>query len=373
MKGHPERQPQLFYPLDLEQMVPADHPLRPLKRRVDAELAGMRRAFAAAYSPTGRPSIPPEQLIKATLLQALYSIRSERQLCEQIQYNMLYRWFLDMAPDTAVWDHSSFTTNRERFAEHDLLGQFFRGSVAQGIREGRVSAEHFSVDGTLIQAWASMKSFRPKDPDQGDPPTPDGGSNRWVNGRGEKRSNHTHESRTDPQARLFRKGNGQSAVLAHMGHVLMENRNGLVVELAVTRADGLAEREAAKTMLERAGRIKGLHPVTLGADTGYGDGEFLWELEHELKVQPHIPSREVPQVIDDPYSWARWQAHRRRAEPGYGMSQRIRKCIEEIFGWLKTTAGAGKARFVGRWKIRDYLYGAAAIWNLMRLSKLAAA
>jgi len=263
MRGQVDRQPQMFHVFNLDELIPADHPLRGIKRRVDAELARLRARLEQAYCADGRPSIPPEQLIKATLLQALYSIRSERQLCEQIQYNMLYRWFLELAPDAAAWNHSTFSKNRERFAEHDLMGEFFRSSVAAAVREAAASREHFSVDGSLIEAWASMKSIVPREPAEkdndkagrGDPPAGgSGGSNRWVDWHGEKRGNATHYSRTDPEALLARKGSGREARLSHTLHTLMENRNGLIADIEVAAADGHAERRAALTLLKRTGR-----------------------------------------------------------------------------------------------------------------------
>ena len=260
MRGKTDPQGVMFHSFNLEELIPQTHPLRAIKPRVDAELWGMRKSFESSYAATGRPSIPPGQLIKASLLQALYSIRSERQLCEQIQYNMLFRWFLDMAPEDNAWDHSTFTRNRERFSQNDLMGEFFRSSTMQAVREDAVSHEHFSVDGTLIESWASMKSFRPKDNGDGDSNNNndknDGegpGSNRWVDWHGEKRSNETHASRTDPEARLMRKGAGRELKLAHSMHILMENRNGLIMAVEMDQADGLAERRSALAMLKRVG------------------------------------------------------------------------------------------------------------------------
>ncbi len=251
MRGEVDRQREMFYVLDLEALVPETHPLRAIKKRVDAELRRLRPHFDRAYAPCGRPSIPPEQLIKATLLQALYTVRSERRLCEQIQYNLLYKWFLDLKPDAAAWDHSTFTKNRERFAEHGLMRRFFEGSVAAAIEAQAAGDDHFSVDGTLIEAWASMKSFRPKDENDDDEPGGRSDSNRWVDWKGEKRSNRTHASKTDPEARLARKGPGREAILAHSMHALMENRNGLIMEIEIDEANGTAERACAERMLQR--------------------------------------------------------------------------------------------------------------------------
>lgn len=371
MRGRVDGQGALFCMVDLEARVPEDHPLRAIKRRVDAELGRMREAFRRAYAKTGRPSIPPEQLIKATLLQALYTIRSERQLCEQIDYNMLYRWFLDMSVDEPVWDHSTFTKNRDRFAKHGLLQRFFEGSVAQAIAEEAARVDHFSVDGTLIEAWASMKSVRPKD--EPDDTTSGGDSNRWVDWRGEKRSNETHASRTDGEARLARKGRGQPAILAHSLHALMENRNGLLLDVAVDEANGTAEREVAVEMLGRVRRRHWLRPETLGMDQGYDDGPFLETLEADCDVVPHVPMDAPPRDPERPGYEARRRAHRRRHTVGYRISQCVRKRIEEIFGWLKTIAGLKKTRFVGRWKTQLYAYAAGAVWNFLRLAKVQAA
>lgn len=377
MRGQNDPQMLMFYTLDIETLIPADHPLRAFKKRVDAELRAMRKEISAAYSHTGRPGVPAEQLIKATLLQALYSIRSERQLCEQLQYNILYRWFLGLSLEDKVFDHSVFSKNRERFAEHGLMARFFQGSVAQAIKEEAASREHFSVDGTLIEAWASMKSFRRKDED---PPQDGGGTdggqdpaNRWVDWKGEKRSNETHESKTDPEARLARKGAGQSSLLAHSLSVLMENRNGLIVDLEVLEADGQAERDAAVLMLERAQANPVLEPKTAGMDKGYDDGEFLVEVERELKIEPHVAIREGRMVVDDLASLARADALGRQQTAACQVSRRKRMRIEEIFGWLKSVGGLRKTRFVGQWKTRLYAQAAGATWNLLRLCRLAAA
>jgi len=377
MRGQTDPQMMMFYAVDVETLIPVAHPLRAFKRRVDAELRAMRHDIDAAYSATGRPGIPAEQLIKATLLQALFSIRSERQLCEQIHYNILYRWFLDLSLEDGVWDHSTFTKNRERFSEAGLMARFFQGSVVAAIKEEAASREHFSVDGTLIEAWASMKSFRPKDeePPQDDGSSGDGQnpSNRWVNWHGEKRSNLTHESKTDPQARLARKSAGQSSLLAHSLHVLMENRNGLIMGLDLREAGGEAERDAALALLEQATRNRRLDPKTVGADKGYDDGAFLLKVEQEFQIEPHVAIREGAMVLEGPESMARFKARCRQKEEGYTISQRCRKRIEEIFGWLKTVGGLRKTRFVGQWKTELYAQAAGATWNLLRLCNLAAA
>lgn len=371
MRGQIDRQPVMFHTFNVEQMIPETHPLRGIKRRVDRELAALRPRFDRAYSREGRPSIPPEQLIKATLLQALYSIRSERQLCEQIQYNMLYRWFLDMAPDGAAWHHSTFTKNRDRFAEHDLMGEFFRSSVVQAVREQAASLEHFSVDGSLIEAWGSMKSFRPRD-ENDDDHKGDGGSNRWVDWHGQGLSNQTHQSRTDPEARLMRKGVGREARLSHSLHLLMENRNGLIMDLEMDAADGRAERRCAVAMLERVKRRWHIERATVGCDAGYDDGEYLLELQR-MKVAGHVAVKACPTKIRGAGDLARvdgWNARRRE---DWRISRRKRMQAETLFGWLKTVAGWRKARFVGRWKLRWYAQASAATYNFLRLTRLTTA
>jgi len=373
-----DHQGQMFYCFDMDSRIPQGHPLRSIKAQADAELARLRPAFAAAYATTGRPSIPPEQLIKATLLQALYTIRSERRLCEEINYNLLYRWFLDLSPEAEVWEHSVFSKNRERFAEHvaselarRLMRRFFDSSVAQAIRDDAASEEHFSVDGTLIEAWASMKSVGPKDSD--DDKRGSGDSNRWTNWRGEKRTNETHESKSDPQARLARKGNGQGAILAHSAHALMENRNGLIMDIVIDEANGQAERENALEMLKRMRRRHRLLPETLGADKGYDDGEFLEALECDQLVTPHVAIRDGVIRDDRVAGQCRREARKRQRTKAYQISQRKRKRVEEIFAWLKTIGGLAKTRFVGRWKTQLYAYAASAAYNFLRRARLAAA
>lgn len=377
MRGRVNPQAEMFYVMDLEALIPADHPLRAIKRRTEAELYRLRPHFNAAYAEVGRPSIPPEQMIKASLLQALYSIRSERELCQQISYNFLYRWFLDLAPGAPVWDHSSFTKNRERFAEHGLMRRFFEGSVAQAIESEAAGSEHFSVDGTLMQAWGSIKSFRPKDEAKdgaGDTDGKGGGdANGWVDFHGEKRSNETHESKTDPEARLMRKGRGREAELSHSMHALMDNRHGVILDVAVTEASGTAEREAAKQMLRNVRRRHALRPKTLGADKGYDDGKFLLELEKKYQVKPHVAIREGEIKATGEEARARERARRRARTQSYQASQRCRRRIEQTFSWIKKVAGMAKARVAGRWKIQLQAYASGACYNLMRLARLAAA
>ena len=370
MRGRTDSQGEMFYGMDVEGLVPADHPLRAIKPKVDSELRRLRPHFNQAYARGGRPSIPPEQLIKATLLQALYSIRSERRLAEEIRYNLLYRWFLDLKPDAAVWDHSTFTKNRARFAEHGLMRRFFEGSVAAAIEAEATSDDHFSVDGTLIESWASMKSFRPKDEDDDE----DGGdSNRWADFRGERRSNATHASKTDPEARLARKGRGQAAILAHSMHALMENRHGLVMDIEIAEANGTAERQCAEKMIKRVRKRHGLRPKTLGTDKGYDDGNFIDQFERKLKIIPHVAVREGKIVDSGRAGQARRRARRRQKTQGYQMSQHSRKRIEAIFGWLKEIGRLRRARFAGQWKIQLYAYAAAATYNFLRLEQLSAA
>jgi len=368
MRGHVSGQGPMFLMINMEDKVPADHPLRAVKRRCDRILADMRRDFNAAYSRLGRPSIPPEQLLKALLLQALYSIRSEILLMQAIDYNLLYRWFLDLPGDEPVWTPEVFSMNRERFARHNLLQKFFDRIVAEAITEQLASPDHFTVDGTLIRSWASQKSLRPKD----EPPAdedPDDPGNPDVDWRGQKRSNATHQSRTDPEARLARKGRGKEAHLCHSGHVLMENRNGLVLAVAVDAADGTAERRCAKAMLKQVRHRHRLRPKTVGMDTGFDDGEFLAEVEADGTV-PHVPIRAGRIRATDEAGQARRRARRREKSKGYRLSQWIRKRVEEIFGWMKTVGDLARTRFVGRWKIRLEMVITGAAYNLLRLVRL---
>jgi len=370
MRGQTDGQSQMFLMINLEQKVPLDHPLRGIKRRADAILGRMRSDFEAAYSQTGRPGVPPEQLLKAMLLQALYSIRSEIQLMQAIDFNLLYRWFLDLA-DRPVWTPEVFSMNRARFAEHDLVRKFFDRIVHEAVVEGYASTDHFSVDGTLIRSWASIKSLRPKEGPE-PPRTGDDPGNPNVDFRGERRTNQTHESATDPEARLARKGKGQPAFLCHSGHVLMENRNGLCMAVAVDQADGKAERRAAKVLLKHLRRRHGIHVKTVGMDKGYDDGAFLAELER-LHVKGHLPVPPVRTHSEQAAANARRQAHRRMSTKGYQTSQRVRKRVEEVFGWLKSVAGMARARLVGRWKIAQEMLISGAAYNLLRMARLEAA
>ncbi len=372
MRGQVDHQGEVFHTFNLEELVPADHPLRPIKRRADGILAGMARRFSRAYGKTGRPSIPPERLIKALLLQALYSIRSEIQLCEQIGYNMLYRWFLDLNPSEKVWTPEVFSMNRERFDRHGFVRDFFDRVVQEAIVEELVSEDHFTVDGTLIQSFASMKSLRPiKTPDRqvSDGSEDNDVGNPTVSFRGEKRSNQTHRSLVDPEARLARKGKGKPAMLSHSGHVLMENRHGLCLDVAIDEANGTTERVQAAVMLGRTCDRHGLWPRTLGGDAGYRDGEFLSILE-DSGITPHVPLPDGPIRGDSAVAQARRRARCRRGTKGYASSQRIRKRVEEIIGWLKMIGGLARARFVERWKIRQQGEITAAAYNLLRMGRL---
>ena len=362
MRGRDERGEGLFSYVDLEARVPADHPLRAIRVLVDEALAALSADFALLYSTTGRPSIAPEKLLRALLLQAFYTIRSERQLMEQLGYNLLFRWFVGLSMDAPVWDATVYSKNRDRLVAGDVAARFLQ-AVLHGARVRRLlSDEHFSVDGTLIEAWASMKSFRRKD-DGGDPPA---GRNAERDFRGERRSNATHASTTDADARLFRKGDGQSSRLCFMGHLLMENRNALIVDAALTRASGTAEREAALAML---GRRKKARRVTLGADKAYDVAEFVDALR-DLAVTPHIAVDGHVRKTGKP---RKTQVDRRTTRhPGYAASQRLRKRIEEGFGWIKTTGGLAKTRHRGLDRVGWMFTLTAAAYNLVRLPKLLA-
>lgn len=373
MRGRIDRQGEIYHTFNLEDLVPADHPLRAVKGRADKVLAGMSGRFNRAYAKTGRKGIPPERLIKALLLQALYSIRSEIQLCEQIGYNLLYRWFLDMNPSEDVWTPEVFSMNRARFDEHGLVRDFFDRVVREAVLENLVSEDHFSVDGTLIQSFASMKSLRPMDTQDtqvSNGSDDDDKGNPTVNFRGEKRTNATHRSIVDPEARLMRKGQGKPALLAHSAHVLMENRHGLCLDITVDEANGVAERIQSGAMLDHVRRRHGLWPRTLGADAGYKDGKYLDALE-QFGIVPHVPVGDGPVRGDDGPAQARQRARRRGTSVGYALSQRIRKRVEEIIGWCKSVGGLARSRFVGRWRLKQQGEVTAAAYNLLRMARLA--
>jgi transposase len=355
MRGSDSQTGKLFSYASPESLVPEDHPLRAIRLLVNAALDRLSPAFAVIYADTGRPSIPPEKLLRALLLQALFTIRSERQLMQQIAYNMLFRWFVGLAMDVPVWDVTVFTKNRDRLLEGDIARGFLGAILADPQVRPLLSSEHFSVDGTLIEAWASMKSFRPKD-GSGEPPTP--GRNGERDFRGEKRSNETHASTTDPDARLFRKATGQSSRLCHMAHVLIENRNGLVVDATTTTATGTAEREAAIAMVED---VPGSARITLGGDKAYDTQDFVAEMRR-LGVTPHVSqsTNRRRSAIDG----------RTTRHAGYAISVRFRKRIEEVFGWIKTVGGLRKTRHRGTDRVGWMFTFVTAAYNLVRIPKL---
>ncbi len=363
MRGRDDRSEGLFSYVRLEERVPTDHPLRPIRALADEALALLNERFDELYSSTGRPSIPPEMLLRATLLQALFSVRSERLLMEQTDYNLLFRWFVGLPMDASVWHATVFTHNRDRLLEAHVAREFLAALLALPKVKRLLSDDHFSVDGTLIDSWASMKSFRPKD-GSGDPPDP--GRNGERNFREEKRSNETHASTTDPDARLYRKGNGRESRLCFMGHVLMENRNGLAVDAVLTRATGTAEREAALNMLDRRRRRR----ITLGADKAYDVADFVKALRHR-GVTPHVAINGTVSKLGKVRKSA--VDGRTTRHPGYAISQRIRKRIEETFGWIKAQAGLGKVKVRGRAKAEAVFTFATAAYNLVRIPKLLSA
>src|SRR5262245_21613056 len=358
MRGDdPEPQGSMWSYVPMERRIPADHPLRRMRPLVDAVLRELSPAFEPLYSQVGRPSIAPEKLLRALLLQVLYTVRSERLLMEQLGYNLLFRWFVGLDIDDPIWDATVFTKNRERLLAGDIARAFFERVLAQARQRGLLSNEHFTVDGTLIEAWASLKSFKPKD---APPAPPDDPSNPTVNFHGERRSNATHASTTDPEARLFRKGRGHEAKLYYQGHVLMDNRHGLAVDGQLTPATGYAEREAAFTMM--AG-VAGTRRVTLGADKGYDTAELVERLR-QLAVTPHVAQNTSNRssAIDG----------RTTRHESYAASQQKRKRIEEIFGWLKTIGLLRKTRHRGARRVGwMFLFGLAA-YNLVRIRNLTA-
>ncbi|SUS05856.1 transposase [uncultured Defluviicoccus sp.] len=360
MRGVDKRSGELFSYVDLEKRVRNDHPLRPIQEMANQALAVLSVDFAALYSRMGRPSIPPEMLLRAMLLQAFYSIRSERQLMERLEFDLLFRWFVGLGVDDPAWDHSTFSKNRDRLLESDVAAKFMAAVLSQPRVKRLLSSEHFSVDGTLIEAWASMKSFKPKGSGKGDG---EGGGGRNVSAdfRSEKRSNDTHESTTDPDAMLYRKGPGMEAKLCFIGHGLMENRSGLIIDTRLTRVSGHAERLAALDMIgPLADRPRA---ITLGADRGYDAADFVEELR-TLNVRPHVAqnTNRRRSAID----------RRTTRHPGYAASIRIRKRIEEAFGWIKTVAGMRKTKLRGLDKVDWAFAFAAAAYNLVRLPKLLA-
>jgi transposase len=360
MRGFDSKQSSMFCLMSPDTVVPCDHPLRAIKRLVDVALTELSSAFDGMYADCGRPSIPPERLLKATLLMAFYSVRSERLFCEQLDYNLLFRWFLDMEMTEAGFDRSTFTKNRQRLIEADIAKQLFFRIVEQARKARLLSHEHFTVDGTLIEAWASLKSFKKKDAPPA--PPPDDPGNPTVNFHGEKRSNETHASTTDPEAKLARKSNGTTAKLSYSAHSLMENRNGLLVDFRIAAATGTAEREMALAMVDEV--LPGQRRITLAADRGYDTRDFV-KACRDRKVTPHVAQNTSRRrsAIDG----------RTTTRPAFTIRQRLRKRVEEIFGWMKAVGGFRRTRFRGleRTQLAGYLVGAA--YNLLRIARLLAA
>jgi transposase len=354
MRGADEQPGSMFSYVSLEERVAQDHPLRAIRRITDRALERLSPRFDALYIHFGRPSVPPEKLLRALLLQALYTIRSERQLMEQLDYNLLFRWFVGLGMDDAVWSPTTFTKNRDRLLEGDIAAAFFEAVLIHADTERLLSDEHFTVDGTLLEAWASQKSFRPRD--QG--PPADGGGNPTVNFHGQRRTNATHQSTTDPDARLYKKARGREARLGYLGHVLMEHRSGLIVRATVTPADGYGERDAALVMLED---LPGRHRITLAADKGYDTRAFVANLR-AMAVTPHVAQHTVGRrsAID-----ARTTRH-----PGYVVSQQKRKLVEQGFGWMKTVGGVRKLRHRGGPLVTWIFTFTAAVYNIVRLRRL---
>ena len=355
MRGRVDPQESMFSYFSPDSRVPEGHPLRQIKQHADAVLGSMNAEFDRLYAETGRPSIPPERLLKASLLIALYSVRSDRLFCEMLDYNILFRWFLDMSLEQSGLDQSNFSRLRERLVEQDTARVFFDAVVGQARKAGLLSDEHFTVDGTLIEAWASLKSFKPKD----GPPSAGDGPGGMVDFRGQRRSNDTHQSTTDDEARLARKGKGKEAKLCYGGHALMENRNGLCVDLAVRSAQR-TETEATKEILARQGR-KRVRPATLGGDKGYHTKDFVAHLR-KRGIAPHIAQIEGRNT---PGLDARTTRH-----AGYAISQRKRKRVEEIFGWMKAYGGLRRTLVRGLARVQMHAYIVGAAYNLLRMSRL---
>jgi transposase len=361
MRGEAERQVPLMTLTTPERRVPKDHPIRRIKQLADAELVRLSPLFDSMYSERGRPSIPPEVLLKSCLLIALYSVRSERQFCERLQYDLLFRFFLDLGLDEDAFDASSFAKNKQRLLEADVARRFFEGVVQQAKAGRLLSADHFTVDGTLLEAWASLKSFRPKDESPRNRRPPDDPGNPTVDFHGERRSNATHWSLTDLDALLTRKGKGKEAKLAFSLNVLMENRHGLCVDVSVARATGTAEREEALRMVRRQ-RGNGFHPQTLGADKAYDTAAFVETVRAE-GITPHVAEHMTERRGSN-------LDGRTTRHPGYALSQRVRKRIEEIFGWGKTIGGWRKSRYRGLQRNGLWAYLVATAYNLVRMVKL---
>ena len=363
MRGRDDRGEGMFSYIRLEERVPVDHPLRAIRLLTDEVLVALDGRFAAMYSVMGRPSIAPEMLLRATLLQAFFSVRSERQLMEQIDYNLLFRWFVGLPIDAEVWHPTVFSHNRDRLMAADVAREFLGALMGLAQVKALLSSDHFSVDGTLIDAWASMKSFQPKD---GSGPPQGPGRNGERDFHGQKRSNETHASTTDPDARLYKKSDGQPSRLCYMGHVLMENRHGLAVEATLTHATGTAEREATLVMLDRR---KGRNPTTIGADKAYDVTDFVGDLRAR-GITPHIAVNGTASKLGVARKTAVDEAT--RSSDGYAISQRCRKRIEEVFGWIKAAAGFAAVKVRGKPKVDATFTLAVAAYNLIRIPKLLA-
>jgi transposase len=360
MRGTEEIQDSMFSYISAEKRVPKDHPLRAVREILDECLKELSPKFEGMYSTTGRPSIAPEKLLRALVLQALYTVRSERMLMEQLDYNLLFRWFVGLEMDDPIWDVTVFTKNRERLLKGDIAQLFLKEVVDQAAGMKLLSKEHFTVDGTMIQAWAGHKSFKKKEGGEEGPPTDDDAGNRTIDFRGEKRSNDTHQSTTDPESRLYRKG-GKESHLCYLGHVLMENRNGLVVDARLSPATGTAERDIAIEMIRD---LENSHRITVGGDKAYDTKDFVADLRG-LKATPHVAQnicRNRHSAIDE----------RTVSHPGYQISQKKRKRVEEIFGWLKTVGVMRQTRHRGKDRVGWMFTFTAAAYNLIRIRNLRA-
>jgi transposase len=356
MRGADEQSGSMFSYVSLEERVPPDHPLRAIRRITDRALAQLSPQFGRLYINFGRPSIAPEKLLRALLLQAIYTIRSERQLIEQLDYNLLFRWFVGLGMDDAVWSPTTFTKNRDRLLDGDIASAFFEAVLIHADTARLLSDDHFTVDGTLLEAWASQKSFRPRDQD----PPPDGGGNPTVNFHGQRRRNATHQSTTDPDARLYKKAQGREARLGYLGHVLMEHRSGLIVNATVTPADGHGERDAAVAMI---GDLRGRRRITVAADKAYDTRDFVANLRG-MHVTPH-----VAQYRESVHRGSAIDGRTTR-HAGYAISQQKRKLVEQGFGWMKTVGGLRKLRHRGGPLVTWIFTFTAAAYNIVRLRRL---
>jgi transposase len=362
MRGNIDQQQPMFIAFNLEERVPEDHPLRAIKRTCDRILAGMSRDFNGAYGTTGRVGIPPECLIKAMLLRVLFSIPSEIKLCEACEYNLLYRWFIDWPLEEKMWTPEVFSMNRDRFEQHDLVRKFFDRIVAEGLAERVIGDDHFTVDGTLIRSLAGHKSIKPIDQDDDDHD-----SNGWSSFKGGKRSNETHRSVVDPDARLASRGG--EAHLSHSMHLLTDSRTGLCVNVSIDTADGRAERRNALHLLDRTRRRHRITPKVLAADKNYSSGEFLCELESR-GIIAHAAMPKMKIKGDSEHHRARKRAKRRTKSRGYKVSQKMRKFIEPVIGWMKHIGGLSRTRFIGQERIQNDAVLVAAGWNLLRMTRL---